>query len=287
MNYRDFIIESILNEDLYDSYDITMKNYSEGGIPDLSGPSSGENAWDSPKSRKQKIYYEYYMVILDDDVDNAKKSVIFVKCPPTMDGNLKIEKLQDYFRNELGYRKMSYSETIISPRIVRSINDFMTTYGKVAELTGANVDDLEITPKKKEPLIEVPKKTIVQSPEKDIVSSQMEQIKKQAYDLAKEKYVTLISNGVDEVNAQKAAKDAYMAFVMKFKKEREGLMKNVPSKKVDNPLLHGNVRELINQTKLANAKEKALERYVELIKLGKSKEYAKVQANKLYQKLKG
>lgn len=290
MNYRDEIINSILNEGLYGHDDITTYNYSEGGLPDLSGSSTGENAWDSPRNRKQTIYYEFYMIILDDNKDNAKKTVVFVKCPPSMDESLKVEKMQDFLRSELGYTKLNYSESIINGRIIRIINDFMTNYGTIADLTGADVDDLVITPKisyKREE--ETPKviKNIKRTAETDtFVERQMEDVKKRAYDLAKEKYDTLISNGVDKVNAQKAAKEAYMNFVMKFHKEKRGLMGGIMPKHVDNPLLHKNVRGLIDNDNEARAKEEALKKYHELINQGKSKEFAKSQANRLYNKLK-
>lgn len=290
MNYRESVINSILNEGMYDSSDITTYDYSEGGLPDLSGSPTGDNAWDSPRSRKQSIYYEFYMIILDDNKDNAKKTVVFVKCPPSMDASLKVEKMQDFLRSELGYTKINYAESIISGRIIRIINDFMTNYGTIADLTGADVDDLVITPKishgREE---ETPKviKNIKRTAETDaFVARQMEDIKKRAYDLAKEKYETLISNGVDKENAQKAAKEAYMNFVMKFNKEKSGMMGGIKPKHVDNPLLHKNTRDLINNDREARAKEEALKKYRELVKQGKSKEFAKMQANKLYNKLK-
>ena len=289
VNYRKLVIDSILNEGMYDANDITTYNFSEGGIPDLSGSSTGENAWDSPTNRKQNIYYEYYMIVLNDEEDNAKKTVVFVKCPPTMDGNLKVEKMQDFLRSELGYTKIEYSESIISGRIIRIINDYITEYGVIAELTGADVDDLVITPNishKKEEKSNVIKQ-IKRTAETDkFVEKQMEDIKKQAYDLAKEKYDTLVSNGVNEELAKKAAKEAYMNFVMKFSKEKNKMMGGIKPKHVDNPLLHKNSRELIVKNREAKAKEEAMKLYRELIRNKKSKEYAKTQANKLYNKLK-
>ena len=210
-----------------------------------------------------------------------------------MNDTLKVEKMQEFMRSELGLNKLVYKDSLVSPRLVREVDDFMTTYGRIADLTGANVDDLIIA--ETLPIEEVddvpveepqPIKKNTSLASDKYVENQMAEIKQQAYDLAKEKYDTLVRNGVDKELAQKEAKKTYMNLIMKFQKERGSLLNDAPSRRVDNPLLAKNVRGLIDNSVEKAAKEAAVAKYKELIRKGKSHEYAKRKANELYRKMK-
>ena len=276
MNKFLLLVEQILTEsDLMTG--IIHRNYSRGGLPDMSGPkddSWGIGAWDT-KPNYKKAAMKAYAVTVDSDKKPAMRRVFFVKAPSTMKEEDFQAKL-DIFLAQQNISETPEKVERIDNRIVHRIDKPQVTNKEWWQICGRNPEEETVKINKPGTKFETREEG-------------MAKIKEKAMELAKEKYRVLVSNGVSKEDAKGAAKKAYDMFIKDFysKSNLKVAPSSGPVKAIEHPLMKQNVREMINSQREREAKEKAIQRYKELISQGKDEAYAKSEGRKLFAKLTG